>query len=122
MKLSFRNQLLFMPADRVAPVMLLCLPVVLVIGYLALQLRLRPELATGAAFGLWALVCGAYSWRRSRFHQRLWKRQYLICPMCDYELGDVESICPECGEPFTREGVIRFWRTLEEKAKSRSED
>jgi hypothetical protein len=108
------------PADWVAGVLLLCLPVVLLAGAITLQPVHRPEVGAGTGFAVWVLVSGVYWVRRSRFHGRLWKQQYLICPGCDYDLSEVESsFCPECSQPFTREGVIRFWLTMEEKAMGR---
>ena len=47
----------------------------------------------------------AHAWRFME------SREWLICDHCDFDLRGSESkaVCPECGTPFTREGLALTW-------------
>lgn len=59
-------------------------------------------------------------WVYLRWEARLIDRaaahDYLLCPCCIYPLRPElnRGQCPECGQPFEREGVKRAWRTFED--------
>jgi len=47
-----------------------------------------------------------------RMHRMLRRHQVLLCTRCRYPLEGLgeEGQCPECGEPFNRELVIKTWQ------------
>jgi hypothetical protein len=57
--------------------------------------------------GVWI---GFYTIRAARYSKRFKQRNGKICFVCDYDLIDGQSRCPECGAAWSPEGLGRRWK------------
>ncbi len=63
------------------------------------------------------LVCtcafaGVAIGRETRLRKRLKSAGGAICPRCGYDVSrhpEESGVCPECGRPFSKEGLRKLW-------------
>ena len=62
-------------------------------------------------FWLLLLIVGQWEVRMKRaLKKRVTEHNNLLCFTCGYCLIGASDKCPECGTPFDREEVVKFWQ------------
>ena len=56
---------------------------------------------------VWVLICAT---RAMRYAKRFKQRKGMLCFVCDYDLIDGQSRCPECGSPWEPHKLGMKWK------------